>query len=131
MPQFSVIIPAFNAAATVARTIESVLAQSFMDFETIVVDDGSTDSTRDVLEPYTRKIAVVSQANRGLSAARNAGARCSRSRWLALLDADDTWTADKLEEVARALSLLPDAVMFFSDATCFDPAGTIARGSFM
>jgi glycosyltransferase involved in cell wall biosynthesis len=131
MPQFSVIIPAFNAAATVARTIESVLAQTFTDFETIVVDDGSIDSTGAVLERYARRIMIFSQENRGLSAARNAGARAARARWLALLDADDTWTTDKLEQVARALPIHPDAVMFFSDATCLDPSGTIARGPFM
>jgi glycosyltransferase involved in cell wall biosynthesis len=131
MPQFSVIIPAFNAAATVARTIESVLAQTFTDFETIVIDDGSTDSTREILERYAEHVRVVRQANRGLSAARNAGARLARAGWLALLDADDTWTVDKLEEMARTLPLHPEAVMFFSDATCFDLTGKIARGPFM
>ncbi|MGH7880671.1 MAG: glycosyltransferase family A protein, partial [Candidatus Binataceae bacterium] len=107
------------------------LAQTFTDFETIVVDDGSTDSTRAVLERYAARIKIVSQENRGLSAARNAGARAAHSRWLALLDADDTWTADKLEQVARAIPANPAAVMLFSDATCFDPAGAIARGPFM
>ncbi|HLW70817.1 MAG TPA: glycosyltransferase [Candidatus Binataceae bacterium] len=131
MPQFSVIIPAFNAAATIARTVECVLAQTSSDFEIIVVDDGSTDSTREVLERYAAQIRIVSQANRGLSAARNAGASLARARWLALLDADDTWTADKLEEIARALPLYPDAVMLFSDAICFDLSGTIAHGPFM
>jgi glycosyltransferase involved in cell wall biosynthesis len=131
LPQFSVIIPAFNVAATVADTIESVLAQTSADFETVVVDDGSTDSTRAVLERYADRIKIVSQKNRGLSGARNAGARAATARWFALLDGDDTWTLDKLEQVSRALPLNPEAVMFFSDATCFDPTGTIAGGAYM
>jgi glycosyltransferase involved in cell wall biosynthesis len=131
MPLFSIIIPAFNAATTVPRTIDSVLAQTFTDYETIVVDDGSTDSTPEMLERYAGRIKVVNQTNRGLAGARNAGARIAQARWLALLDADDTWTHDKLEQVAQALPLNPEAVLFFSDATCFDPTGTIAGGPFM
>lgn len=131
MPQFSVIIPAFNSAATLAETIESVLAQTFSDYETIVVNDGSLDDTEQVLQRYAGRINVFRQENRGLSGARNAGARVACGRWIALLDADDTWTPDKLQKVADAIPLHPEAVLFYSDATCFDTTGALSRGAFM
>lgn len=131
MPQFSAIIPAFNSAATIAETLESVLAQTFLDFEIVVVDDGSTDDTALILERYTDRITLVTQKNRGLSGARNAGVRAASGRWLALLDADDTWTPDKLHETANAISANPATVMFFSDADCFDLDGITSKGAFM
>jgi glycosyltransferase involved in cell wall biosynthesis len=131
MPQFSVIIPAFNSAATIAATLESVLAQTFSDYEIIVVDDGSTDQTTTVLARYVSSITLITQQNHGLSGARNAGARVASGEWLALLDADDSWTPSKLRRTATAISANPDAVMFFSDANCFDLNGVTFKGPFM
>ncbi len=131
MPQFSVIIPAFNSAATISENLESVLAQTFSDLEIIVVNDGSIDETEQILKRYADCIIVVRQGNRGLSSARNAGARIAHGQWLALLDADDTWTPDKLQKVAETIPLHPEAVLFYSDATCFDSTGTLSRGGFM
>ncbi|MEM7702378.1 MAG: glycosyltransferase family A protein [Pseudomonadota bacterium] len=99
-PTFSVVIPAYNAAATLRDTVESVLAQTFSDFEIFIVDDGSSDTTvREALRLSSedRRVRVVSQPNGGVSAARNFGAQLTKGRFLAFLDADDQWAADKLE----------------------------------
>jgi len=96
MPVASVIIPTFNRRALVAEAIESVLAQREADFELIVVDDGSTDGTEAALAPLRDRFRLLRQANRGVSAARNAGARIARGQWLAFLDSDDLWLPDKL-----------------------------------
>ena len=130
MPKVSVIIPAYNSAGTVGRSVESALAQNFPDFEVVVVDDGSTDATLGVLEEFRGRIRVVTQPNRGLAGARNAGAREAAGDYFAFLDADDTWAADKLAKAVDALAGDPDAVLAFSDATCVDETGAVMR-SFM
>jgi cellulose synthase/poly-beta-1,6-N-acetylglucosamine synthase-like glycosyltransferase len=93
----SVIIPAYNAAATIAAAIESVLAQTCPAEEIIVVDDGSQDETSAVVERFGPVVRLVRQANAGCGQARNTGARESRGSWLAFLDADDLWRPTKLE----------------------------------
>src|SRR5215831_13870333 len=91
MPFFSVIIPTYNRATCVGRAIESVLRQTFQDYELIVVDDGSTDKTAEVVRQYGERIVFVSQPNRGVSAARNAGVSRAAGDWVAFLDSDDEW----------------------------------------
>lgn len=93
---FSVIIPVFNGEATIARAIESVLEQTFAAEEVIVVDDGSTDGTAQVVRRYGDRVSYVRQNNAGVSAARNNGAGCARGQWLAFLDADDWYYPDRL-----------------------------------
>jgi glycosyltransferase involved in cell wall biosynthesis len=102
-PEVSVVIPAYNAAAYLAGAVDSVLAQTFGDRELVVVDDGSTDATPQVLEGYGSSVRVVRQANQGVAAARNRGLRESRGRWVAFLDADDQWAPDKLARQVEAL----------------------------
>ena len=100
-PTFSVIIPAYNAAATLPSTIKSVANQTFRDFEVFVIDDGSSDDTVRValrLAAQDTRIRVISQPNEGVSSARNFGAEFAKGRYLAFLDADDQWAADKLEQ---------------------------------
>jgi glycosyltransferase involved in cell wall biosynthesis len=92
----SVIIPTFNRAGCIARAIDSVLAQTYRDREIIVVDDGSTDNTMQVLENYAERIRCIRQDNAGVSAARNAGLRAAQGEWVAFLDSDDTWLPSKL-----------------------------------
>jgi len=101
MPEISVIIPVFNAAATVAETIESVLRQTFEDYEIIVVDDGSTDRTSQVLGRYQDRIQMVRRPNGGISTARNSGVGVSRGEYLAFLDGDDLWVPDFLSRKKR------------------------------
>lgn len=91
----SVIVPTHNRAHTLARALDSVLQQTRAADEIIVVDDGSDDGTHTLLEQYPQ-VRVLRQDNRGVSAARNAGIRAASGDWLALLDSDDEWLADKL-----------------------------------
>ena len=93
--QVSVIIPNYNYARYVGGAIESVLTQTYTNIEVIVVDDGSTDASKDVLFNYGDSINVLSQANRGVSAARNAGVAASSGEFVAFLDADDEWLPEK------------------------------------
>lgn len=95
-PRFSVIIPAFNAAATLARAIESVRAQTWPVHEIIVVDDGSTDATPEVARRFGDAVRLIAQRNSGVSAARNAGAAAATGDWLAFLDADDWYAPDRI-----------------------------------
>ena len=108
-PSFSVIIAVYNGAATLARAIDSILAQSYPPLEIIVVDDGSTDDTATVAQRYGAPVRYFHQDNAGVSAARNAGAREARGEWLAFLDADDWYYADRLrlhaEWIARDANL--------------------------
>jgi glycosyltransferase involved in cell wall biosynthesis len=97
-PTVSVIIPAYNVAPFIAEALDSVLAQTFKDYEIIVVNDGSpdTEELERVLEPYLPRIVYLKQENRGLSGARNTGIRAARAPFIALLDADDIWKPDYL-----------------------------------
>jgi glycosyltransferase involved in cell wall biosynthesis len=96
-PRFSVVIPAFNAAATLARAIESVRAQSWPAHEIIVVDDGSTDATAEIAAGFGDAVRLIRQQNSGVSVARNAGAAAASGDWLAFLDADDWYAPDRIK----------------------------------
>lgn len=122
-PQVSVVIPAHNAAWCVGRAIDSVLAQSFSDFELIVVDDGSSDGTAAVLAGYGDRLRVLAQANGGMSNARNAGIRAARGRYLAFLDADDRWLPEKLARQVALLDARPELAFCAAVATLEDPEG--------
>ena len=108
VPVVSIIIPVLNGAAFIAFAIESVLSQTMRDFELIVIDDGSTDATSDIVHRYEdARIHYVYQPNRGLSAARNSGIQRATARWIAFLDCDDYWLPRKLEaqlERARGIA---------------------------
>ena len=97
-PLVSVIIPTFNRAEVVSRAVNSVLNQTFKDFECIVVDDGSTDETDSVLLGFADRIKVVKTENRGVSAARNTGAKLAAGKYIAFLDSDDEWKPQKLQK---------------------------------
>jgi glycosyltransferase involved in cell wall biosynthesis len=120
----SVIIPVYNGAATLATAIDSALAQDFAgEFEVIVVNDGSTDSSAAVIDRYRGRIKAVARDNGGLSAARNSGAAEASGEYLAFLDADDLWMRDKLDLTVRALDRKPGAVLVYSDAVQVDESG--------
>ena len=103
---YSVIIPVFNRAQWIGRAVRSVLAQDVDDYEVIVVDDASEDDTVGVVkEAFGDGVRVIELAqNRGVSAARNRGIEAARGEWLAFLDSDDEWLADKLLKQRRALA---------------------------
>lgn len=123
LPRVSVIIPAFNAAGCVRRAVDSVLGQSFQDVELLVVDDGSTDATRAILAEYGNRVRLLARENGGPAAARNHGLHHARGEYVAFLDADDYWIAEKLERQVELLDTQP-AVGFCSTATqVVDSAG--------
>jgi len=95
-PLVSVIVPTHNRCQFVAEAVDSVLGQRGCSFELIVIDDGSTDETRLALESRREALRYVHQLQRGAAAARNAGVRLARAKWLAFLDSDDLWQPDKL-----------------------------------
>ena len=101
----SVVIPVYNRAHCVADAITSALSQTRPPAETIVVDDGSTDGTADLIErEFGERVRLIRQANRGVSAARNAGIDAATQPWIAFLDSDDLWESDKLERQVAALA---------------------------
>ena len=105
----SVVIPLYNKAAEIARALNSVLGQSLLPREVIVVDDGSTDGSGAIVEGFASPLVrLVRQENQGVSAARNRGIREAKSRWVALLDGDDMWCTDFLQTVADLISCYPD-----------------------
>lgn len=103
MVNVSVIIPTYNRADLVANAIESVLCQTYRDFEIIVADDGSTDTTRVRIEPYMDKITYFYQENEGKSVATNRAMERACGKWIAILDSDDVWLPDKLKLQFEAL----------------------------
>jgi len=103
-PLVSVVIPTFNRANQVGDAVQSALNQSWPHCEVIVVDDGSTDATQEVLEAFGDQIRHVKTPNCGVAAARNRGIRESRGAWLAFLDSDDLWHPEKIERQMRALA---------------------------
>jgi glycosyltransferase involved in cell wall biosynthesis len=120
----SVVIPAYNAAHFVAAAVASARAQTRPPCEVIVVDDGSTDDTAAVAR--AAGATVISQANAGPGSARNAGVRAAAGKWIALLDADDTWHPEKLEAQWPALTGYEEVGFFASDVALVGPDGPLA-----
>lgn len=125
--QVSVVIPSFNRAYCLGKAIDSILAQSVPAHEVIVVDDGSTDNTRDFVAQYGGRVRYHFQQNRGLSAARNAGIALSTGSWLAFLDSDDWWHPDKIKLQIEALRRHPDAALVYTDYVQSFPDGRELR----
>ena len=117
--KIGVVIPAYNAAAFLPRCLESVFAQTLKPKEVIVVDDGSTDNTAALAAELGAK--VISQANGGISAARNTGIRNASSEWIALVDVDDVWAPTKLER--QAACIRPETVLVYTGIRIFDDNG--------
>ena len=97
-PLVSAVIPAFNAESFIAEAVSSVLAQTYRPVECIVVDDGSTDGTAEVVRSFGSEVRLVTQPNKGVANARNSGAAVANGAFLAFLDADDVWMPNKLEK---------------------------------
>ncbi|MHB8383408.1 MAG: glycosyltransferase family 2 protein [Candidatus Binataceae bacterium] len=124
MPRVSVVISAFNAADTIGQALESAFAQSFADYEIIVVDDGSTDATVAALTPYRDRVRLIRQRNRGISAAKNAGVAVASGEYVAFLDADDLWMPERLEKSVAVLESDPRCVLVSVGALTIDKDGT-------
>jgi glycosyltransferase involved in cell wall biosynthesis len=124
-PLVSVILPTHNCRDYICEAIDSVLRQSYNNTEVIVIDDGSTDDTKRLLERYGERINYYYQEQQGVSAARNFGLKQARGLLVAFQDADDRWLPNKLEAQVHALQRFPDAKLVFSDYATFDQSGVI------
>ena len=128
-PKVSVVIPSYNSAPFIKRTLASVLAQTFRDFEIIVSDDGSTDDTVNVVENFLKNNSsvpwkILKNPYKGPGAARNAGIMASSGEWIAFLDSDDLWFPHKLEKVMKYAKRNKRAQLITHSELCLFPDGS-------
>jgi len=123
----SVLIPTFNRAYIVCNAIESVLAQTYKNIEVILVDDGSTDDTRERVARFGDQVRYIHQPNAGLAAARNTGLAAARGEFIALQDSDDLWLPWKLEGQMAAMALDERIGLCWTDLTAVRPNGEVVR----
>ncbi|MBE9168996.1 glycosyltransferase family 2 protein [Pleurocapsales cyanobacterium LEGE 06147] len=124
MPKVSAIIPAYNALRYLPKTIDSILNQTFDDFEVIVINDGSTDETEKwVAQIADARVKLICQKNQGLAAARNTGIKHAKGKYLAFLDADDLWEPTKLEKQVQVLEQNPEVGLVYTWVAYIDEKG--------
>lgn len=128
-PRVSVIIPTYNRGEMLVEALDSVLAQTFTDFEIIVIDDGSKDQTAKLIEPYLDRIAYRVQQNGGVAAARNHGIRLARAEYICFLDSDDKWKPEKLAEQVAIANAHPEYGLIATEIEGFDETGPVAGRS--
>lgn len=122
-PLFSVLVPAYNIESLIRQTLESALAQTIQDLEIVVVDDGSSDKTTEVVHSFTDpRIRLIHQANAGVSAARNRAIAEARGKYVAFLDGDDVWLPFHLETALRFFEAYPD-IHWYSSAFEYHQGG--------
>lgn len=132
MPYFSIIIPLYNKAQYVRKALESVLGQTYTDYECIIIDDGSTDGSAEIVQcimhnaqcTMGEKIRLLSQQNQGVAVARNNAVREAKGAYLCFLDADDWWEPTFLEEMARHIARYPDAGLYATNYVYYKPGKT-------
>jgi len=128
---FTVIIPLYNKEPYIKRALETVLNQTYDNFEMIIIDDGSTDEgVRIVSSIHDTRIKVFSQMNSGVSAARNRGALLAKNQYLAFLDADDTWEPNFLQEISNLIDEFPYAGIYATNNKFIYPSGKVMLESF-
>lgn len=131
MPKISVVIPLYNKAPHIQRTLDSVVAQNISDFDIVVIDDGSTDNGAEIVERINdSRIRLFRQENRGVSAARNRGIREAQSDLIAFLDADDEWEPDHLATLLFLQREFPEAGAFTTAYKIFEDNGKASYPNF-
>lgn len=130
MPRVSVVIPTYNCAKFLGRTIDSALRQTYRDFEIIVVDDGSTDDTQALVAAYEESVRYVYQTNQGASAARNAALSRASGEFIAYLDADDLWRPDKLIRQVEFLDAHSTCGFVHTEVSVIDEQDTVLHTCF-
>ena len=120
MPKVSVVIPAYNCEKFISTAIESVLSQTYGDYEIVVVNDGSTDKTDEILSRYTPKIKKIYQPNKGIAEARNTGVANAEGEYIAFLDGDDAWLPDRLKMQVDLLEKNGKVGLVYSDTYIVD-----------
>ena len=129
-PLVSVIIPTYNGAKFIDDAVRSALSQTYPNVEVIVVDDGSSDGTKEVLSPYGSKIKYIYQENKGVSAARNNGIRNASGEFVAFLDSDDAWLPEKIElQVAEMLKSPQCGLVSCGFYLCDEELKEVSQGS--
>lgn len=134
-PRFSVVVPLYNKAPYVRKALESIMSQTYKDFDLIIVDDGSTDGSATICEEYLstlytihrtplKNIRLLSQPNSGVAAARNNGVKASHGEYVCFLDADDWWKASFLEEMDRLINEYHDAGLYATNYVYYKPGKT-------
>ena len=125
----SVILPTYNRANYIKDAIESVLNQSYKNIELIIIDDGSTDNTEEVISPFLKdnRIKCIKQENSGAAAARNRGLALKTGKYVAFIDSDDIWEKDKLEIQLAVMDALPDVAIVCSDFSSIDAKGYVEK----
>ena len=126
LPTFSVVVPLYNTERYIAETLDSILRQTFADFEVVVVNDASSDRGPEIVQDYMsrdKRVRMVTQDNRGLAGARNSGIRNARGRYIALLDADDLWLPEKLALHKMHLDANPNVAVSFAPSLFIDENG--------
>jgi glycosyltransferase involved in cell wall biosynthesis len=126
-PLVSVIIPTYNCGTFIVEAIQSVLQQTYPHYEIIVVDDGSTDNTQDVVAPHKSRLTYIYQSNQGVVAARNLGIEHAKGDLIAFLDSDDIWFPEKLRSQVSALAIHPEARFAFSDFLEYNQDGVVRQ----
>ena len=128
MPTISVIIPVYNGEKTIKQTIESVLNQTFRDFELLIINDGSQDATLEIIQAINdARIQAFSYPNSGVSASRNRALTKAKGEFISFIDADDLWTPNKLELQLKALQDNPQAAVAYSWSDWIDESGQFLR----
>lgn len=135
MPLFSVIIPAYNEEANITSCLQSVASQTSTDFEVILVDDGSTDNTKDIAKQWANDnpevhLELYHQENKGLGAARNAGVKLAKGNWVTLLDADDLWEPNKLFLLKQEIQENPEAELIYHSVKTIGLGNSKVRKAF-
>ena len=123
----SVVIPNYNYARYLRAAVDSVLEQTYREIEIIVVDDGSTDGSRKILDSYGERVQTIFQRNQGVSAARNNGVKASRGEFIAFLDADDSWLPSKIEKQVQCLKWDMSIGLVHVGVVEIDAAGNVIR----
>lgn len=125
-PRFSIILPTYNRATLIQKAIQSVFDQSILNWELIIVDDGSTDNTKEIINQYQDdRLLYFKQENQGRSSARNLGIAKSKAKWICFLDSDDGYDPDHLETFQKAIRANPNATVFKSGVQFIDKKGKV------
>ena len=126
-PLVSVVIPSYNRAQYIAETIDSVLGQTHRNVEVIIIDDGSTDTTDEVVKPYLSQVKYIRQENAERGASRNHGLRVAMGEYISFLDSDDVWLPTKLEHDLKIFNRMPNVGLVCSNAVQIDASGKQLR----